>query len=323
VTISEVAPDHSRYRWIDDRSEETRYRYIDEGWSSGRGKQPSVGQVSLFARGQPVALNRAPTRGANHLGAAYLGNDLLGSIRSRSDGQGNLEDRYEYDAFGVPYSGSFEHGPQYGYTGKPYDPATGLYNYGYRDYAPDIARFTTMDPIRDGNNWFAYVNNDPVNYVDPLGLDPHMNGGQPSSGTFANPLLDMKITSPFGMREDATPKKHDGIDLHAPKGTPVYAAASGKVMTADLSVDFGDKNSYLIVKSNGGYEERYVHMDSFSAKEGDQINKGDLVGYTGTRRDVDPHLHFEIRKDGKPIDPTTVLPSERKVETGKDPKKGH
>jgi RHS repeat-associated protein len=59
-----------------------------------------------------------------------------------------------------------------GYTGKPYDAATGLYNYGYRDYQPEAARFTTLDPVRDGNNWFAYVNNDPVNWIDPWGLAP-------------------------------------------------------------------------------------------------------------------------------------------------------
>jgi RHS repeat-associated protein len=49
--------------------------------------------------------------------------------------------------------------------------ATGMYNYGYRDYKPEVARFTTVDPIRDGNNWFAYVNNDPVNWVDLWGLE--------------------------------------------------------------------------------------------------------------------------------------------------------
>jgi RHS repeat-associated protein len=83
---------------------------------------------------------------------------------------GLIEDRYEYDAFGTPYQGDFSGGMNLGYTGKPYDPATGLYNYGFRDYAPQVARFTTVDPIRDGNNWFAYVNNDPVNWVDPWGL---------------------------------------------------------------------------------------------------------------------------------------------------------
>jgi uncharacterized protein RhaS with RHS repeats len=45
-----------------------------------------------------------------------------------------------------------------------------MYNYGYRDYKPEMVRFTTPDPIRDGNNWYAYVNNDPVNYIDLWGL---------------------------------------------------------------------------------------------------------------------------------------------------------
>jgi RHS repeat-associated protein len=54
---------------------------------------------------------------------------------------------------------------------KTFDAAIGLYNYGYRDYQPEVARFTTIDPIRDGANWFAYVNNDPVNWVDLWGLE--------------------------------------------------------------------------------------------------------------------------------------------------------
>jgi RHS repeat-associated protein len=58
-----------------------------------------------------------------------------------------------------------------GYTGKPYDVVTGLYDYGYRDYSPALARFTTVDPIRDGANWCVYVNNDPVNWIDPWGLE--------------------------------------------------------------------------------------------------------------------------------------------------------
>ena len=75
-----------------------------------------------------------------------------------------------YDIFGSPVAGNFTTGADYGYLGKPYDSITGLYNYGYRDYSPQTVRFTTVDPIRDGSNWFAYVNNDPVNYVDLLGL---------------------------------------------------------------------------------------------------------------------------------------------------------
>jgi RHS repeat-associated protein len=104
-------------------------------------------------------------------GISYLGKDLLGSVRSTSIEYGVLEERYEYDAFGKPYRGTFDQGMNLGYTGKPYDAVTGLYDYGYRDYQPEAARFTTVDPVRDGSNWFAYVNNDPVNWVDPWGRD--------------------------------------------------------------------------------------------------------------------------------------------------------
>jgi RHS repeat-associated protein len=72
-----------------------------------------------------------------------------------------------------------------GYTGKPYDTATGLYNYGFRDYSPQAARFTTLDPVRDGNNWFAYVNNDPVNWIDPWGLNT--SDAQSGFGTIDSP----------------------------------------------------------------------------------------------------------------------------------------
>ena len=79
-----------------------------------------------------------------------------------------------YDIFGSPYqkTGSFlANDPlDFGYLGKPYNADTELYDYGFRDYSPATARFTTVDPIRDGRNWYCYVVNDPVNYVDLWGL---------------------------------------------------------------------------------------------------------------------------------------------------------
>ena len=64
-----------------------------------------------------------------------------------------------YDIFGSPYqkSGSFlaTGSLNFGYLGKPYNADTELYDYGFRDYSPEIARFTSVDPIRDGRNWFA------------------------------------------------------------------------------------------------------------------------------------------------------------------------
>ena len=78
-----------------------------------------------------------------------------------------------YDIFGSPYqkTGSFlaDDSLDFGYLGKPYNADTELYDYGFRDYSPEIARFTTVDPIRDGRNWYCYVVNDPVNFVDLWG----------------------------------------------------------------------------------------------------------------------------------------------------------
>ena len=79
-----------------------------------------------------------------------------------------------YDIFGSPYqkSGSFlaDDSLDFGYLGKPYNADTELYDYGFRDYSSATARFTTVDPIRDGRNWYSYVVNDPVNYVVLWGL---------------------------------------------------------------------------------------------------------------------------------------------------------
>ena len=90
-----------------------------------------------------------------------------------------------YDIFGSPYqkSGSFlaDDSLDFGYLGKPYNADTELYDYGFRDYSPEIARFTTVDPIRDGRNWYSYVVNDPVTFVDLWGLCVSESDGENSS----------------------------------------------------------------------------------------------------------------------------------------------
>jgi hypothetical protein len=141
-----------------------RHRLVTEGYSTwlgekdggsrGAGEAGAVTaryagiQAVLYACGEVVGMNltsRAGSRG----GSVYLGKDILGSVRSASGEYGTLEDRYEYDAFGKPYAGDFESGMNLGYTGKPYDTTTGLYNYGYRDYRPEAA-----PPERERNTGF-------------------------------------------------------------------------------------------------------------------------------------------------------------------------
>ena len=163
-----------RYRYLDDAATATseKYQYIEDNAYQTVSSRYTGERTMLYAHGSPVAVNRSSgTRG-------YLGTDILGSTRSVTDNHGVQESYYDYDIFGSPVAGDFTTGTDYGYLGKPYDSITGLYNYGYRDYSPQTVRFTTVDPIRDGANWFAYVNNDPVNYVDLWGLlasEGHIN----------------------------------------------------------------------------------------------------------------------------------------------------
>lgn len=99
---------------------------------------------------------------------------LLNQANSTSNIHSGEVGSVSYDIFGSPYqkTGSFlaDDSLDFGYLGKPYNATTELYDYGFCDYSSNIARFTTVDPIHDGHNWFSYVVNDPVNYVDLWGL---------------------------------------------------------------------------------------------------------------------------------------------------------
>ena len=112
----------------------------------------------------------------------YFGTDILGSVRSTSNIHSMDFGSVSYDIFGSPYqkTGSFlaTDSLDFGYLGKPYNGDTELYDYGFRDYSPEIARFTSVDPIRDGRNWYSYVVNDPVNYVDLWGLCKSESDGE-------------------------------------------------------------------------------------------------------------------------------------------------
>ena len=160
----------TRYRYIDDTSlvpiTEARKANGTNAASSASGAKTRSrpnNEYVLYSYGEPVGMT-------NDSGTSYFGTDILGSVRSVTDKYGTLQADYSYDAFGSPYLGNLENDIGFGYCGKVYDNGTGLYDYGFRDYSPISARFTTIDPIRDGSNWFSYVINDPVNYVDPFGL---------------------------------------------------------------------------------------------------------------------------------------------------------
>ncbi len=96
---------------------------------------------------------------------------MLGSIRAVTDSAGQVVARFDYEPFGllIEQAGPASAGGER-YTGKPRDAALGLYYFGARYYDPGLGRFITADPARDGLNWYAYCDNNPVAFVDPLGL---------------------------------------------------------------------------------------------------------------------------------------------------------
>ena len=113
-----------------------------------------------------------------------------------------------------------------------------------------------------------------------------------------------RMASGYGMRMHPIlkyRKMHNGMDFTAPTGTPIYASGNGKVIHAKRSATFG---KVVYIDHGYGYKTIYAHMSKMKAKRGDKVNRGDLIGYVGnTGRSVSSHLHYEIHKDGRPINP--------------------
>lgn len=115
-------------------------------------------------------------------------------------------------------------------------------------------------------------------------------------------------SSPYGYRTDPIKNVrafHTGTDLACPTGTPIYAAMSGTVSYTGVSSVFGN---YVIVNHNNGYQTLYAHMSKILVKKGQSVNQDTKVGLVGsTGYSTGPHLHFTVYKNGKIVDPMTVL----------------
>ena len=110
------------------------------------------------------------------------------------------------------------------------------------------------------------------------------------------------LTSPFGYRWG---RMHEGIDISVPEGTPVRAAKAGSVILAAYTGGYGN---YTCVDHGGGLSSCYAHQSSFAVSPGDQVDQGDVIGYSGnTGSSTGPHLHFEIRVNGSAVDPLGYL----------------
>ncbi|MDR2634191.1 MAG: M23 family metallopeptidase [Treponema sp.] len=125
---------------------------------------------------------------------------------------------------------------------------------------------------------------------------------------FRYPLRNYRLTSPFGMRVNPVTgvlRNHNGLDLAAPAGTEVYAAREGVVTEIGEDRIYG---KYIIIRHGNNWVSLYGHLSKIDTVLRKQVESGSLIGRVGsTGQSTGPHLHFELRQNGKAQDPDKYL----------------
>ena len=125
---------------------------------------------------------------------------------------------------------------------------------------------------------------------------------------FNFPLKDFRITSRFGPRQNPVTGNHtihQGLDLAAPEGTPVYATREGTVSDQGTDPVLG---RYIIISHSDNWVSLYGHLSRIETSLRQQVNSGTLIGRVGsTGQSTGPHLHFELRQNGRAQDPERLL----------------
>ena len=131
------------------------------------------------------------------------------------------------------------------------------------------------------------------------------------------PLDGARLSSRFGNRKHPIlgyTRLHAGVDFAAPTGTPIYAAGDGTVEMAQTNGGYG---KYIRIRHNGTYSTAYAHLNGYArgVRTGKRVRQGQVIGYVGsTGRSTGAHLHYEIHRDGKQINPLGLkLPSGEKL----------
>ena len=110
------------------------------------------------------------------------------------------------------------------------------------------------------------------------------------------------MTSPFGWRWG---RMHEGIDIGVGYGTPIQAAAGGTVIYCGWEEGYGN---FVVIDHGGNLATAYGHQSRIAVTCGQQVSQGDVIGYVGcTGHCFGPHLHFEVRVNGNPVDPLGYL----------------
>lgn len=142
------------------------------------------------------------------------------------------------------------------------------------------------------------VDSQPVPRIVEQGTSKWPSGAR---GMFRWPLNTGSITDRFGSFQSWRRSRHSGVDIGAPAGTPIYAAASGTVRTSSYGSSYGN---YVVVDHGNGYSTLYAHASTKLVRAGQRVSKGEIIARVGnTGNSTGNHLHFEVRRNDNHIDP--------------------
>lgn len=131
----------------------------------------------------------------------------------------------------------------------------------------------------------------------------------PSNATWVTPTTNWKLTSPFGMRLHPVLgyyRMHNGIDMAAPQGTPIYATRAGKV--TKVAYQAGGAGNYVSINHLDGFASIYMHMTHYVVKKDQTVSAGQIIGYVGsTGISTGPHLHFGVSYAGTYVNPLAYI----------------
>ena len=180
------------------------------------------------------------------------------------------------------------------------------------DYWTRVANYHSKTP-RFNSPYRAYVIASAARWANWLER-VNAQGGVAATSTPASPaspakqVSHVRISSGFGTRVHpitGATRHHDGIDIAVPYGTPVQASADGRVVRAGTVSGYG---LVVDIEHGAGLVTRYAHLSRIAVTQGQSIERGTLVGNVGTTGlTTGPHLHYEVRMNGRAVDPFTYL----------------
>ncbi len=135
------------------------------------------------------------------------------------------------------------------------------------------------------------------------------SGNSGSSSAWVKPLDSIYVTSPFGMRDHPVlgyERPHNGVDLNAYRGQPIYAARSGRVSITSFQEN--GAGNYVSINHGDGFSSVYMHMEYYIVSVGQYVNAGQIIGYAGdSGLTTGVHLHFGISYNGKYVNPMSYI----------------